>query len=204
MVIHLVAEQATVDGDGTAPGYLPKFGIQPAETVRSLARAAKLKPLTPAAADAEPGYRPSATLAQFIRWRDLICRWPGCDAPIGDVDHTVAHPLGPTHPSNLKGYCRVHHLVKTFYIGKSGWAESQSEDGTVTFTSPTGHRYTTNPAGAELFPGLSIPTGPLDLPTASPPEQHRGLAMPTRRQSRDEETLDPNLARTTPARSDER
>ncbi|MGV0680767.1 HNH endonuclease, partial [Mycolicibacterium fortuitum] len=31
--------------------------------------------------NAEPGYRPSMALSEFIRWRDLTCRFPGCDAP---------------------------------------------------------------------------------------------------------------------------
>ena len=36
-VIHVLAEQATVDGASDAPGYLPGFGILPAESVRALA-----------------------------------------------------------------------------------------------------------------------------------------------------------------------
>src|SRR4029079_909633 len=35
-VIHVLAEQATVEGTGNAPGYLPGFGILPAESVREL------------------------------------------------------------------------------------------------------------------------------------------------------------------------
>lgn len=191
VVIHLLAEQATVEANGDAPGYLPGFGIQPAESVRHLARSAKLKPvITPVGQDC-PGYRPPVALAEFIRWRDLTCRWPGCDAPVCDTDHTVPYPFGPTHPSNLKLYCRVHHLVKTFYCGPDGWMENQSRDGTVTFTAPTGHRYTTLPAGAQLYPTLSTPTGSLGR-TDQPPQAtgYRGLAMPTRRQTRDEARRD--------------
>ncbi|WP_234788376.1 HNH endonuclease signature motif containing protein, partial [Mycolicibacterium setense] len=90
----------------------------------------------------EPGYRPSAALSEFIRWRDLTCRFPGCDAPAQrcDIDHTVPYPTGPTHPSNNKLYCRAHHLLKTF---STGWTDRQLPDGTVEFTAPTGHTYTT-------------------------------------------------------------
>ena len=36
-VIHVLAEQATIDGTSDHPGYLPGFGILPAESVRELA-----------------------------------------------------------------------------------------------------------------------------------------------------------------------
>ena len=188
VVIHVLAEQSTVDGTGTTPGYLPGFGIQPAQTVRDQARSAKLKPLTLPADEAQPGYRPAVALAEFIRWRDLTCRWPGCDAPVCDIDHTVPYPAGPTHPSNLKGYCRCHHLVKTFYTGPGGWTDRQLPDGTTIFTAPTGYEYTTEPAGAGIFPALSTPTGMLDLPAGTgPPSANRGMAMPTRQRTREQD-----------------
>ena len=121
VVIHVLAEQATLDGTSDHPGYLPGFGILPAESVRDLAATATLKPLeVPTGATPDPGYRPSAKTLEFIRWRDLTCRWPGCDRPAQkcDVDHTVPYPAGVTHPSDLKHYCRIHHLIKTFYTGR--------------------------------------------------------------------------------------
>lgn len=192
VVIHLLAGQDTVEGTAADPGYLPKFGVQPAESVRGVAKNAQCKPLVSPDGPPQPGYRPSAALAEFIRWRDLTCRWPGCEAPVCDIDHTVPYPAGGTHPSNLKLYCRVHHLIKTFYSGPGGWVDAQSEDGTVTFTSPTGHRYTTEPAGSSLFPGLfptpAAPTGAPELPAdTGPPPGDRGASMPTRRQSRDDQ-----------------
>jgi hypothetical protein len=122
---------------------------------------------------------------EFIRWRDLTCRWPGCDAPVFDNDHTIPHPAGPTHPSNIKLYCRAHHLIKTFYCGPGGWREAQSPDGSVTLTAPTGHVYTTEPAGSALFPGLSAPTGRIKVQAGK--GDNRGVAMPTRQRSRDQE-----------------
>lgn len=190
VVIHVLAEQATVDGTSNNPGYLPKFGIQPAEWVRGLARGATFKPLVLPGADDCPGYRPSVALAEFIRWRDLTCRWPGCDAPVDrcDLDHTVPFPLGPTRGANLKNYCRCHHLVKTFYCGPRGWTDRQLADGTIIFTSPTGHEYMTEPGGALLFPALATPIGvPAVAHDADPPSPNRCLAMPTRRRTRDED-----------------
>jgi hypothetical protein len=108
VVIHVLAEQSAVNGDSQAPGYLPGFGPMPSTLLRDLAGVAKTKPLSIPQARPEAGYRPSAALAEFIRFRDLTCRFPGCDAPadVCDIDHTVPFPLGPTHPFNLKLLCR--------------------------------------------------------------------------------------------------
>ena len=123
-VIHVLAEQATLDGTSDHPGYLPGFGILPAESVRDLATSAKLKPLTVPNGEPEPGYRPSAASAEFVRWRDLTCRFPGCDAPaqVCDIDHTVPYPLGATHPSDLKLYCRTHRVHKRLRQGEISFA----------------------------------------------------------------------------------
>jgi hypothetical protein len=76
-------------------------------------------------------------------------------------------------------------LLKTFYSGPNGWRDRQEPDGTVIWTSPTGHSYTTKPGGGLFFPALAIPTGELVLPTATPPTTaNRGLMMPARRRTR--------------------
>jgi hypothetical protein len=41
-VIHVLADQATLDGTSDHPGYLPGFGIVPADSVRDLAKTATL------------------------------------------------------------------------------------------------------------------------------------------------------------------
>jgi hypothetical protein len=187
MVINMIAEAATVEGSSDTPGYLPGYGTIPAATVREMATTASLRPV-PSAKDlvAEPRYRPSAGLARFIRCRDLTCRWPGCDQPAMacDIDHTVAYPHGPTHPSNTKPYCRIHHLFKTFHAGPAGWTEQQLPDGTIVWTSPRGRTYTTTPTGARFFPQLATPTASLALPKGPPPGPHRDLAMPKRKRTR--------------------
>jgi hypothetical protein len=193
-VIHVLAEQATLDGTSDTPGYLPGFGVVPAESVRALATTATLKPVViPTDVRPEAGYRPSAKLMDFLRWRDLTCRWPGCDKPAeeSDVDHTVAHPVGPTHPSNLKAFCRTHHLVKTFCTGPVRWTDAQLPDGTIVLTAPTGHVYSTEPHGAAMFPALAQPTGVLKLlPRVVSPDVDRSVMMPRRKQSRDQDRRD--------------
>jgi hypothetical protein len=193
VVIHVLAEQATLEGSSDQPGYLAGFGVLPAESVRALATTAQLKPVAMPSGAPDPGYRPSAVTAEFVRWRDLTCRWPGCDAPVErcDIDHTVPYPVGLTHPSNNKLYCRTHHLVKTFYSGPGGWTDQQLPDGTIIFTAPTGHTYTTEPLGGMLFPLLKASMGELDLPpTLDVPETDRALMMPRRKQTREQDRRD--------------
>jgi hypothetical protein len=112
VVLHVLAEQAAVDGESSNPGYLPGFGAVPASLLRELVDSgqAKLKPLDIPPPDCEPRYRPSTALAEFVRWRDLTCRWPGCDEPAAkcQIDHTVPYPLGPTHPSNIKSNIKMY------------------------------------------------------------------------------------------------
>lgn len=187
VVIHLLADEATVTGEQNTPGYVAGVGPIPAPLVREMARTAKLRPLNiPKDQVGEPRYRPSAALADFIRCRDLTCRWPGCDKPAwkADIDHTVPYPGGPTHPSNNACYCRFHHLMKTFHCGPGGWSEQQLPDGTIVFTSPSGRAHVTEPLGAQLFSQLAVPTGALTLSTGPPPGEWRGLAMPKRKRTR--------------------
>ena len=52
-----------------------------AEVIAELADSARLQPLIhPLDASPERGYTPSSALADFVRCRDLTCRFPGCDA----------------------------------------------------------------------------------------------------------------------------
>jgi hypothetical protein len=187
VVIHVLAEQPTISGDSQAPGFLPGFGPLPSSTLRDITATAKMKPLVMPSTKPEPGYRPSAALAEFVRLRDLTCRFPGCDEPAEacDIDHTVPFPMGHTHPSNCKLLCRYHHLLKTFYTGVGGWADRQRADGTVEWTSPTGHVYTTEPGASFFFPVLASSTGELVSSTTMPvPGHNRGLMMPGRRRTR--------------------
>jgi len=93
------------------PAVVIGGGIMPAPLLAAkVAATATIRPLIhPGDAPPEPRYVPSRKLADFVRWRDLTCRWPGCDRPVErcDIDHTVPYPVGPTHPSNNKPYCRL-------------------------------------------------------------------------------------------------
>ena len=132
--------------------------VVPAAPLADLAArgAVELRPLIhPGQSPPEPRYRPSPALADFVRCRDLTCRFPNCDRPadVCDIDHTVPYDAGgPTHASNLKCLCRKHHLLKTFWSGATGWRDEQLPDGTVIWTSPSGHTYRTAPGSKLLVP----------------------------------------------------
>lgn len=155
---------------------------------------AKVRFLRKPSATAEPQYRPSTALDEFVRMRDLTCRFPNCDQPAQhcDLDHAIPWPYGPTHPSNLRCLCRKHHLLKTFHVGSGGWNDVQFPDGTIRWTSPTGKVYTTVPGSRLLFPKWD--TGvvpPMLIPGRAelwaPGCEERALMMPTRRRTRSAE-----------------
>jgi hypothetical protein len=110
------------------PGYLMAGAVLPGAVSRRAALNATLVPiLHPGQAPPEPRYTPSKKLADFVRSRDLTCRFPGCHHPATacDVDHTIPYPYGSTCASNLKCLCRFHHLLKTFWGGPNGWRDIQ-------------------------------------------------------------------------------
>jgi hypothetical protein len=171
------------------PAFAIGAGVLPTPLLAGvLARATVRQLRHPGDAPPEKSYVASRALDMFVRCRDLTCRWPGCDKPADrcDLDHTVPYPLGPTHASNLKCLCRFHHLLKTFWSGPRGWRDRQLPDGTVIWTSPTGHQYTTRPGSALLFPTLCLPTGTLWLPEPNRINEagDRGVMMPRREHTR--------------------
>jgi len=113
----------------------------------------------------------------------LTCRFPGCDRPAidCDIDHAVPYADGgPTHASNLKCLCRLHHLIKTFW----DWSDQQLPDGTLIWRSPSGQTYITTPGSALLFPNLCRPTGTLEPVPNRPRCAERSAKMPQRRRTR--------------------
>ena len=186
VVLHVVANQATVEGSSDTPGCtLDPVDLFPADLIAELAKSAKVAPVVhPGDARAECGYTASQELADFVRCRDLTCRFPGCDrtAIRCDLDHTI--PFGDgglTHASNLKCLCRIHHLLKTF----GGWRDRQLPDGTVIWNSPSGDTYVTTPGSALLFPSLCAPTGAAPVAAGSALQSTDRAAMaPRRRRTR--------------------
>lgn len=179
------ADEPTARGK---PAQIVGGPITPTSVLAELVRTgATVRPLQIPGPDSrpEPHYRPSAKLADFIRCRDLTCRFPGCDQPAQrcDIDHAIAWADGGlTHPGNLRLLCRKDHLLKTFW----GWHDRQLPNGTIVWTSPTGHTYTTHPGSRLLFPALCRPTGraPTSVPLPQEASACRTLMMPIRRRTR--------------------
>ncbi|MCV7423007.1 DUF222 domain-containing protein [Mycobacterium yunnanensis] len=177
-----------------APGYFAKLRpgalmggqfLPGAIACRATVGATITRIVHPGQAPPENRYRPSKKLADFVRCRDMTCRFPGCRVPATncDVEHTIPWPHGPTAASNLKCVCRRHHLLKTFWGGENGWRERQLDDGTVIWTAPDGREFVTTPGSRLLFPELSRPTA--TVRTTGRPEAHAaGLTMPRRTTTR--------------------
>ena len=215
-VIHLIADQTALDDTTAAiaakaavdeeqpaaatdkpaakrrpaaPALLLGHGAVPNAVVAEVIRnGATIKPIRSPGAEPEPRYRPSDALAEFVRMRDLFCRFPGCpvSADRCDIDHVRPWPYGPTHASNLNCKCRGHHLMKTFYTGPGGWSDEQLPDGTVIWTAPSGKTYTTQPGSRLFFPAWDPTTAALPPPSGPPPppDSGRELMMPRRKHTR--------------------
>jgi hypothetical protein len=178
------------ESPATRPGAIFGGPFLPGSLARRFALTAKpCKVCHPGDSPPEPRYTPSRKLAEFVRCRDLTCRFPGCSQPAteADIDHTIAWPIGPTCASNLKCLCRRHHLLKTFWGGPTGWRDRQCPDGTIIWTSPQGRTYVTEPGSKLLFPSLCRPTAPVAITAearSKAAHHNPGLTMPRRKRTR--------------------
>lgn len=151
VVVHVVAEWATVDGKNDNPGFMDGHGVISAAHLRDILDRddVRIRPLNKPTAVVENSakteglwlptflpsdpYRPSTALDAFVRIRDGYCTVPGCDYPawacdidhVTEYDHDAPAQGGRTHPDGLAVKCRMHHLLKTF---GHGWIDDQFRD----------------------------------------------------------------------------
>ncbi|EON30312.1 hypothetical protein GTC6_23254, partial [Gordonia terrae C-6] len=98
---HIVVNLSTLIGLDDDPAFLDRHGIVDADTARQLLAEARRTYIQPAstAADAAPvpdadpsttKYAPSRKLQALVRAGELCCTFPGCNAPVWqiDLDHT--------------------------------------------------------------------------------------------------------------------
>ncbi|TFD22697.1 HNH endonuclease signature motif containing protein [Cryobacterium sp. TMT2-23] len=164
--VHVTVPVMTLLGHSEEPGYLEGYGpIDPA-TARDLA--SRAPSFTRLLTHPETGvvlsvgrdrYKTPKAMRRFLRLRDETCRFPGCHraARGAEVDHSHDWALlGETAHDNLAHPCKPNHALKT----QTRWTVTQQPGGILTWTSPTGRDFVTEPATV-------LPTGP---PTADPPD----------------------------------
>ncbi len=89
-------------------------------------------------------YRPGTALRHLISIRHRTCASPGCRRPAEqcDLDHTQPFDQGGrTCECNLAPACRRHHRCKQ----APGWHLTHTTPGHLTWTTPSGRRYTVAP-----------------------------------------------------------
>ncbi|WP_433276349.1 DUF222 domain-containing protein [Pseudonocardia xinjiangensis] len=153
--IRVTVPLDTLRGVSDEPGELAGYGPIPAEHARELAadpdsvwHRLVTDPLTGALLDyGTTRYRPPPHLTEHLIARHQYCQGPGCRVPADrcDLDHNIPFDpdtdQGPTSAANLGPKCRPHHRLK----GMPGWSVSQYPDGSITWTTPSGHTYRVDP-----------------------------------------------------------
>ncbi|QBX56524.1 DUF222 domain-containing protein [Nocardioides seonyuensis] len=165
--LNVVMSDAALFGTSEDPAHLVGFGPIPAELAREIIAGACAQgeelwlrrlyahPHTGELASMDTrGRFFRGNLARFIRLRDQTCRTPWCDAPIRHVDH--AHPDstgGPTSDANGQGLCEACNHAKE----APGWRARPGPEGTITTTTPTGHRHTSRPPPVATIRRTDLP-----------------------------------------------
>jgi hypothetical protein len=175
-LIQVVVPFDTLTGAAEYPGDLIGYGPIPAPLAREIAANGIWKrlvtdPLSGTLLDhGRTTYRPPAALADFIRARDAYCRYPTCRhrAADSELDHTIAyaHDGGHTSQYNLYDGCGHHHHLKH---DAPGWTVTQHRDGRITWTTPTGHSYTSEPYDYRVSDDLDLAA--FHRPPDPPPPQ---------------------------------
>ena len=147
--INVVVAADTLLGLDDQPAHLTGYGAITAQTARRLAadqsgtwRRLLTDPETGALLDiGARRYRPAQRLRDFVAARDDVCAFPTCNQPgyRCEPDHTVPFEQGGfTRRDNLAMTCRRHNQAKA----GTGWSYRRNPDGSFTWTTATGHRYT--------------------------------------------------------------
>ena len=183
--INVVVSADTLLNLDDQPAHLTGYGPITADTARRLAadtsgtwRRLLTDPDTGALLDISPHrYRPAQCLRDYLAARDDVCAFPTCQQPGHrcEPDHTIPfNQGGRTRRDNLALTCRRHNHAKA----GTGWSYQHNKDGSYTWTTATGHHYT-SPSGRpwheEVDP--AIDTEPASLPgdqerTRSPRPEH--------------------------------
>jgi hypothetical protein len=150
--VNITVPLATLTGTSDDPGEIPGWGPVLADTARRIVADQQDGQWQVTVIDPTSG-RPLAAVstrrrptnhqtrqAQTLR---TVCTFPGCRNPAEDcdLDHNVPWAQGgPTAITHLYPLCRGDHIIR-----HHGWSYQINSDGTITWTSRLGHKYTTRP-----------------------------------------------------------
>ena len=177
--VQITVPVMTLLGHSEEPGYLEGYGPIDPDTARDLA--SRAPSFTRILVHPETGvvlsvgrerYKVPKALRRFLRLRDETCRFAGCNQPArtADLDHTHEwQDLGHTAHDNLAHLCPGCHALKS----ETGWTVKQEPGGILTWHSPTGRPFVTEPATPIATP-IAIPgASPSAGPAAGPPRPAR-------------------------------
>ena len=151
-VIDLRVDLATLTRLSESPGEISGYGPVVADIARRVAATQVGSVWRVAVTDPDDGAvlwdgttrrRPTGAQRRYVEARHPTCVFPGCRMPAtrSDIDHTRAFAEGgPTLVSNLAPACRHDHRLR-----EAGWKVKRGPNGTIIWTSPLGHEYTTGP-----------------------------------------------------------
>ncbi|GAA1151022.1 hypothetical protein GCM10009630_56700 [Kribbella jejuensis] len=171
--IEVLVPITTLLGVDDEPCELTGYGPIPAEMARHIAtdgtwRRLLTDPTSGAVLEASTTrHDPGALVTETLLARHPVCAWPGCDRISRECDRDHAIPFARSGQTTLTGmipYCEYHHVIKD--TPTWGWNATPHPDGSITLTTPTGHRYTTVPPARG--PIAHTPTPPPPQPSPSP------------------------------------
>lgn len=148
--IQVVVSADTLLNLDDQPAQLAGYGPITAQAARRLAadesgtwRRLLTDPDTGALLDiGERRYRPVQRLRDFVSAPDEVCAFPTCNQPGYRCEYEHIEPFvrgGSTRRRNAALACRRHNLCKQ---DNDGWNYRRNRDGSFSWTSSTGHRYT--------------------------------------------------------------
>ncbi|MGG7508446.1 DUF222 domain-containing protein [Plantibacter sp. YIM 135249] len=161
--VHVTVPVMTILGHEHQPGSLEGYGpIDPETAVRLSVQA---KSFTRILTHPETGavlsvsrerYVPPADMKRALAIRDTHCRAPGCNrlAKGCELDHTVPWSEGgETNVGNLAHLCPKHHHLKH----DTNWSLEPGSDGALTWISPSGQVFSTEPDPPDWYPLEPLP-----------------------------------------------
>ncbi|TDO27822.1 uncharacterized protein DUF222, partial [Kribbella sp. VKM Ac-2527] len=171
--IEVVVPFSTLLGLDDDPAELTGYGPIPADLARRIAadgtwRRLLTDPINGAVLEASTTrHDPGTLVTETLLARHPVCAWPGCNRTSRECDRDHGTPFARTGTTSLAGmapYCEYHHVIKD--TPAWGWTTTNHPDGSITLTTPTGHRYTTVPParGPITQPPPTKPQPPADDP----------------------------------------